>query len=373
MQFNAFLGIIMPMLNGTHELKQRLVDVECLMSEQHGLLEEKDDIIQKKSVVIEAQEKRIKLLEECLRLAKHKRFAPSSEINHQQGDLFNEVEIAADDKQPSAEKARKGKGGRKGLSKHIPREQLYIDLPPEQKAGAIDTFYSLVKEELDIIPAKVRVLEYLQEKAIFKKEGHRIIKTATMPKHPLGKSIASVNLLAYLIVAKYMDALPLYRLERILKRYGGDITRAAMAGWLIRLSMQLQPLIQLMWDHLFHSDYIQADETGIQVLKEAGYSPTGKKYMWVMRGGPPGQPCVLFTYDPSRGHEVPVRLLEDFSGYLQTDGYVGYEAVCRNNGITRVGCWDHARRKFKEAQDANPKRKNAPCEPTLSDRALEKM
>ena len=71
--------------------------------------------------------------------------------------------------------------------------------------------------------------------------------------------------------------------------------------------------------------------------------------MWVIRGGPPGQLSVLFEYDPSRAGSVAVRLLDDFEGVLQADGYSGYSAVCKANSITRIGCWDHARRKFVEA------------------------
>ncbi|MFT6753397.1 MAG: transposase [Candidatus Azotimanducaceae bacterium] len=118
------------------------------------------------------------------------------------------VEAAADTEQ------KKERGGRKGLSKSLPREQLYINLSEDEKAGAVDTFYSLVKEELDIQPAVVRVIEHLQEKAVFVEGDQRSIKSAPLPKHPLGKCIPSVGLLAYIIVAKYFDALPFTALRR---------------------------------------------------------------------------------------------------------------------------------------------------------------
>jgi len=365
------------MQNMRHKHHQPLANFEKLLSEKDALIDEKDDLIEKKSQVIEAQKHRIKVLEEGLRLLNRKHFAPSSELRKLQGDLFNEVELAASEAETTPDKStlpkQKKKGGRKGLSKNIPREQIYIDLSPEEKEGAIDTFYVVVKEELDKIPPKIRVLEYLQEKAVFKQDGKRSIKAAKMPKHPLGKAIASVNLLAYIIIAKYMDALPLHRLERILGRYGGQISRGTMAGWLIRLSTQLQPLINLMWDYQLAYDYMQVDETRVQVLKQTGYSPTTDKWMWVTRGGPPDRPCVIFSYDPSRGKEVPARLLDGFTGYLQTDGYEGYAKACRENNIIRIGCMDHARRKFKDAQDANPKSKKTPAQPVLSDMALEKI
>ena len=101
------------------------------------------------------------------------------------------------------------------------------------------------------------------------------------------------------------------------------------------------------------------DETRVQVLKEPGRPATSDKFMWVTRGGPPDEQSILFEYDPSRSEEVSLRLLDGFTGYLQTNGYTGYNAVCKKNGITQLGCWDHAHRKFKEAQSAQPKAKKA--------------
>ncbi|MCK5893918.1 MAG: hypothetical protein KAG53_05810 [Endozoicomonadaceae bacterium] len=89
------------------------------------------------------------------------------------------------------------KRGRKGLSKNLPRHQIHIDLSDEEKAGAIDTFYSVVKEELDIEPAKARVIEYLQEKAIFVEKGTRQIKREKLPKHPLAKVLDCSSLLSF--------------------------------------------------------------------------------------------------------------------------------------------------------------------------------
>ena len=185
------------------------------------------------------------------------------------------------------------------------------------------------------------------------------IVAAQRPPHPLGKCIASVQLLAYILISKYADALPLYRLEKILKRYGGDITRTTLANWIIRLDDVFKPLINLMREHQLSGDYLQADETRLQVLKEDGRPATSDKWMWLIRGGPPDQPAVLFEYDVSRSEEVPLRLLDGFEGVLQVDGYAGYNRVCRENPITRIGCWDHARRKFVEASKAAPAKKEA--------------
>ena len=101
------------------------------------------------------------------------------------------------------------------------------------------------------------------------------------------------------------------------------------------------------------------DETPVQVLKEPGKRAQSKSYLWLQRGGPPDQPIVLYDYDPGRGAGVPLRLLEEFKGYLQTDGYSGYNQVVAHNQLTHVGCMAHARRKFSEAVKSQGKNKKA--------------
>ena len=235
---------------------------------------------------------------------------------------------------------------RKGLNPDITRVQQRSLLTDEQREGAIDTFFVTVKEELDITPAKVQVIEHLQEKAVYlDDEGKRCLREAKQPAHPLGKSVASVALLAYLIIAKYMVGLSLYRLEGILKRYGGSINRSTMAGWLIRQSMQLQCVVNLLQEMQLTADYLQGDETRQQVLKEPGKDPTSDKWVWVIRGGPPDKPVVFFHYDKSRGGAVARQLLEGFSGrYYQCDGYAGQKMAAGDQYVIIVGCMDHARR-----------------------------
>lgn len=320
---------------------------------------EQQQIIAQQSMVIAEQQKRLALLEEQIRLLRAKRFGPSSEPSRDQLPLFDEDEsplpesVSVPEPEDSTQKPRRR--GRQGLSSDLPRQRIYLRLSEQEKAGARETFFVKVKEELDIIPAQVQVLEYYQEKAVFIESGERRLVEAERPRHPLGKAVVSIVFLASLIVAKYCDGLPLYRLEGIFTRYGGSVSRTTLARWLIQLSLQLQPLINLMRDEQLASDYIQGDETRMKVLKEPGMKATSHKWMWIMRGGPPGRAIVLFDYDRSRGKAVAERLLEDFSGrYFQSDGYSGYDGVCQTKGIIHLGCWDHARRKFDEAIKAQP-------------------
>ena len=317
------------------------------------------EALEQKDHVIREQQKLLKLLEEKLRLSRLQRFGASSEKLSFQVDFFDEaeLEVALSDLEaqlPEEPSPRKRGKQRKGFSDQLPRIRVDLILTDEEKAGADKTFFTKVKEELDIVPAQARVIEYWQEKALFEQGGEQKIVAAHRPAHPLGKCIASVQLLAYILISKYADALPLYRLEKILQRYGGDITRTTLANWIIRLDDVFKPLINLMREHQLTGDYLQADETRLQVLKEDGRPATSDKWMWLIRGGPPDQPAVLFEYDVSRSEEVPLRLLDGFEGVLQADGYAGYNRVCRENPITRIGCWDHARRKFVEASKAAP-------------------
>ena len=260
------------------------------------------EALEQKDHIIHEQQKLLKLLEERLRLSRFKCFGANSEKLSFQVGFFDEAEIevalseleAQLSEDPSPKKPRKK---RKGFSDQLPRIRVDLRLTDEEKAGAAKTFFTKVKEELDIVPAQARVIEYWQEKAVFEQGGEQQMVAAQRPPHPLGKYIASVQLLAYILISKYADALPLYRLEKILKRYGGDITRTTLANWILRLEDVFKPLMNLMREHQLTGDYLQADETRLQVLKEDGRPATSDKRMWLIRGGPPGQPAVLCEYD----------------------------------------------------------------------------
>jgi len=173
-----------------------------------------------------------------------------------------------------------------------------------------------------------------------------------MPPQPIPKGNATAATLVFLIIAKYLDGLPLFRIERQLKRLGCPIPRATLANWMIHCGQMVQPLINLMTERLLSGDIIAMDESRFQVLYEQGKSAQSRSYIWVQRGGPPDAPIIVYHYDPSRGEDVPIRLLDGFAGYLQTDAYGGYGAVCRKNKLVSVGCMAHARRKFDEALKA---------------------
>ena len=135
-------------------------------------------------------------------------------------------------------------------------------------------------------------------------------RSRPLPPQVLPKSNASNDLLAMLLTTKYVDGLPLARFEYVLGRAGVAVPRQTLARWVIGTAQALQPIANLLRDHLLGRDVIHMDETPLQVLKEPGRAATSDSYMWVQRGGPPGQSVILFDYDPSRSGQVPLRLLE---------------------------------------------------------------
>ncbi len=190
--------------------------------------------------------------------------------------------------------------------------------------------------------------------------------TADKPAQLIEKSMASPSVLAMLLTTKYADAIPLYRFEKMLARHGIDISRQTLARWVIQSGKQLQPLINLLHEHLLDYPLLHCDETRLQVLHETGRDASARSWMWVQAGGPPDSPVVLFNYRTSRAQDVPVGLLDGYRGYLMTDDYAGYNAVAAQAGIERLACWAHARRKFVEAQKVQPKGKTGRADVALN-------
>ena len=340
------------------EIRQQLVDKETTLEQRNAFIEQ---------------------LKEALILARNARFAAATEsLRSLQRELFNEAESvdaesSTDDdvngevnsiEVPSHQRRR---GGRKPLPAELPRIEVVHELKNDERRCTehdvdLKEIGEKVSEQLDIIPMQIQVIRHIRKQyACPCCEGH--LRTAPKPKQPIEKSWASAGLLAYIATSKYADGLPLYRLSGILNRFDIDLDRTVLANWMIRMGQLVQPLINRIEEQLLSSPVIHMDETPVQVLKEPGKSAESHSYMWVRCAGPPNQRVILFDYDPSRSGSVPTRLLAGYQGALMVDGYEGYSALCQQSGITRLGCWVHARRKFVETVKAQDKgKKNTKAE-----------
>lgn len=305
-------------------------------------------------------------LKEQLGLARLNRFGTSSEKHPAQDDFFNEAETCDDgpeadvvDTAAKADDTPRKKPGRKPLPKELPRERIVHDLADDDKVctccgSDLHVIGEEVSEQLDIIPAQVRVLEQVKLKYGCRgcEDG---VTTATAPAQPIPGSLATPGTLAYAITAKYCDALPLYRQSAILARMGIDLSRSTLSHWMVRSAEQLEGLYRRLHHHLLNEPILHADETGVQVLNEPGREAQSRSYMWLYRTGRESpHPIVLFDYQPGRGQTHPQAFLSGFAGYLHVDGYAAYETL---DDVQLVGCWAHARRKFDEAIKLLPKAK----------------
>ena len=323
---------------------------------------------------INQQSQFIEQLLEQIRLARHQHFGTRSERFNidQMALVFNEAEalleqqLKEDGVTSSGQKLdsddvavpahKRSRRGRRLLPAELPRVEIMHTLDDGECCcsccnEAMESISEKTSEQLDIIPAQVQVIRHVRRTYV-RKACDSTPQTASLPPQPIPKSIASPGTLAHVAVAKYVDALPLYRQEQQLKRINIDLPRSTLASWMIKAGLLVQPLINVMRDTMLAYDILAMDETTLQVLNELGKSAQSRSYFWAQRGGPPDYPIILYDYDPSRAASVPVKLIGNFKGYLQTDGYEAYNAVCQNNGLIQLGCWAHARRKFDEALKA---------------------
>lgn len=316
------------------------------------------------STQLAARDQRIRQLEEMIHALRHQTFGASSEQRAPgQGLLFDEPAGADDEPSPedpaiTVEAHQRKIQRRARLPADLPRVDVIHDLPDDQKVCpdhgcTLDPMGEEVSERLRFIPATIEVERHICRKYTCPICEGRIV-TASKPAELIPKSIATPSLLSWVAVSKYADALPLYRQSVIFARIGVELDRTTLARWMIACGEAVQPLINLLWDRVRQSALVHMDETPVQVLDEPGKTPQSKSFMWVAVAGPAGRSTVLFHYTPGRTQATPKHLLEGYRGALMVDGYESYDAVCRQEGLIRLGCWVHARRKFIEAQRLQP-------------------
>ena len=272
---------------------------------------------------LQARAERIRQLEEIIRTFQRKTYAGTSEqLDSNQRGLFNEAEdvAAADAEQPevTVKPHTRQRRGRPALPADLPREEIVHDLAEADKicphdGTALEQIGQETSEQLDIVPAKVKVIRHVRLKyACPCCEGH--VATAAKPAQPLGKSVAAPGLLAYIATAKYVDALPLYRQIQQFARLGVELDRTTLANWMVRCGALVQPLINRLTEQILEHRVVGMDETTVQVLDEPGKPAQSTSYMWVMGAGPPDQRLLVYHYEASRCGSVPIDRLDGFEG-----------------------------------------------------------
>jgi len=336
-------------------------------------------IVAKLLVEYERLQEKVQYLEEHNRVLKNEIFGRKSEKpplqDRYQYPLFEADEDSPQPEDESSQVTRvsghtRKKRGRKLLPVDLPREDVIHDIDASEKVCACGCQLKRIGEEtcekLDYVPASLTVKRHIRYKYACPAcegvdDGGPTVKIAPVPAQLIPKSMAEAGLVAHIVCSKFEDALPLYRQEKIFSRLGIDLPRSTMGNWLIKVAESCQPLERLLNQEIRSGPLVNADETPVQVLKEPGKADSTKSYMWIFRGGDPDHPSLVFKYHPSRSGRVPQEYLSGFTGYLQCDGYNGYDALGRQPGVTLVGCWAHARRKFDKVIKArgNPKKRGS--------------
>ncbi len=214
-----------------------------------------------------------------------------------------------------------------------------------------------VSEKLEIEPVKLNVTHIIRPKYACSKceglESDHPVKIAPIPPQIIEKGIATPGLLAYILVSKFCDAIPFYRQEKQFARIGIELPRSDFCNWTAQVGRQCDPLMEIFLEQIRAGPVVQMDETRVQVMKEVGRADTSQSFMWVLRGGPPGKPVLVYRFHPSRSASIPLQYLDGYTDFLQTDGYEGYGQVGARPAVIHVGCWTHARRRFDEAAKAS--------------------
>ena len=355
---------------------------------------EHDAAMRQKQGQIDALRHELAELKRLIFAAKSERFVPAAPVAEQMALWDQELphdDAACGGGQPATEKisyerrrkAKQSHPGRTPLPQHLPVRQIRVEPPGQDTSDLIEIGQDITRK-VDYTPGKLEVIEYVRPRYVRRRrrpaakadqqeaeqhgEGPEDAEATTViqapaPDQVLPKAIAGAGLLTQLVIAKFIDHLPLYRQRAMLRRdYDWDIASSTLGDWFAATCTLLEPLYAALAKQVLDTDYLQGDESRITVL-ERGAEPTKNKshryppksrkvhlgYMWVFRNPVAGG--VLFAYRPGRGANILHETLDSFGGILQSDGYSAYTSFMKAHpAVALVSCLAHIRRKFFDAR-----------------------
>lgn len=244
--------------------------------------------------------------------------------------------------------SRRRPTGRRPLPPQLPRRRVEIDIADADKVCACGHTRTRigedVSEKLEYEPANFVVIETVRPKYACP-HCHEGVVEAPAPPQALEKSLAGEGLLAHVVVSKYVDHLPLHRLEGIFAREGIDLPRSTLCGWVADVATALTPIGEQLRREIGAADYLQTDDTTITVLDEPGGSFKGRVWTYL----DPLTNQVVFDATTTHERDGPAAFLAGFRGKLQADAYSGYDGLYQSGRVVEIGCWAHARRRFVDA------------------------
>ncbi len=322
--------------------------------------------------IIDEQQSTIDQLQRELAQSKHfveqllrSRYGPRSErVDPNQLSMFDAGDVgdsaSATTFEESAplvvrEHVRRG-GGRGWLPDHLPREVVDHDLDDADKpcpccGESRQRIGCETSEQLEFVPAVLKVIEHRRWKYACRCCQEQMA-IAPVPNKPIAKGLPGPGLLSSVVVSKYADHLPLYRLEDVFARSGVDLSRSTLCRWAMQAAVVLEPVYQAMVDRIRSSESIHTDDTPVRVL-DASLPKTRTARFWVYCGDW-RNPFTVYDYTTSRRRDGPADFLATFAGYLHADAFAGYDGIYAAGNVKQVLCWAHTRRKFYDARSVQP-------------------
>ena len=373
------------------EQQQELKSKDAVISEKDLKINAQISLLNQKNKELEAEKKEkedlrienLRLQEELSSQLAHRFCSHSEKVDNQpslfdfedEGLIPSDSEIAetvAGEGPYKEEKVRayiRRKCGRKAIDDSTPTKQIYHDIPEEEKICACGCRLKKVGEKstkhLRIIPAKMYAVEDIYPKyACPACEGsgdkeNPVFRQAPAVKYFIPKSIATNELLAYVMTNKFCEHMPFYRQEKAFERRCITVSRADMSNWQEQIYKRLKPLDTLIMNHIKTGTTMNMDETTVRVLKYKNQKENEKRrksYIWLGIGGPKDKKAVIYRYYESRNAKYIKPFINGFKGWLQTDEYPGYESAIKehellypDDKIIHVACLAHVRRKFFDA------------------------
>jgi transposase len=315
------------------------------------------------SATVDSQQRELDQLKHYIAQLLRARYGPRSE----KGDpaqlaLFGENAPEVAEALPGPEpldqvvRTQRRRGKRQRLPTDLPRERVEHDLADADKCcpgcGTMrERIGCETSEQLEFVPASLHVVEHVRWKYACRACQEHVAIAPPVAK-PIERGIPAPGLLAQLIVSKYGDHLPLYRLEDVFARHSVELTRSTLCRWARLAADRLAPLYELMAQRVRRSHVIHTDDTPVPVLDpELPQTRTGRFWVYV---GDVEQPYSVYDYTPSRKRDGPAEFLAGYAGYLAADAFSGYDGIYAGGNVKQVLCWAHARRKFYEARTAQP-------------------
>lgn len=254
---------------------------------------------------------------------------------------------------------KKGKAnGRRPLPADLPREEVRLAPTAEQQAGK-GTMTKVGEERSEVLeyePARFKVIVYIRETW---SNANGEIVTAPVANKVIEKGLPGPGLLTQIVVAKYKDHLPLARQERIYRRDGVEIHRNTMVDWIAAVAFLLRPIANRIYELAMLAHVLQVDDTRLDVLDRSKKRNIKRAHLWVMVGD---GTYIAFQYTPNWTAEQAEAFLGKRIGWMQVDGYKGYQSIAHDRPLLLVGCWMHARRYFVKAFEAKDMRAAVPLD-----------